>query len=91
MPSATLASETQSKEEAEALLLQAALRSDFLERFTDADIASLCEHLSFVGFEAEEQVMARGEVATWTAIVLSGELAAMVNGQVVGTMQAGHT
>ena len=63
--------------EAEQLLHEAREHSPFLKELDEGDIASLAAVVSVFAFEAGEQVMAKGEPATWVGIVLSGELAAV--------------
>ena len=81
-PADALASDMTDASEAEALLHEAREHSPFLEQLTAGDIASLAEVITVVGFETDEQVLAKGEPATWVGIVLSGELAAVIDGQV---------
>ena len=84
-----LSSETQDQLEAESLLRDARERSPFLKALDSGDLASLAQAVSIVGFDAGEQVMMKGQTATWVGIVLSGELAATVGDSVVGRMSAG--
>lgn len=82
-------SETTDILEAENLLRSAREHSPFLQNMDAGDVRSLASSISIVGFEAGEQVMVKGQTATWVGIVLSGELAALVNGNVVGRMGTG--
>jgi CRP-like cAMP-binding protein len=75
--------------EAEDLLRNACFQSPFLAQMNAGDIQSLASTISIVDFQEGEQVMAKGQTATWVGIVLSGELAALVNGAVVGKMGVG--
>lgn len=75
--------------EAERLLRDARDHSIFLRGFDAGDVASLANAISVVSFDTDEQVLVKGEEATFVGIVLSGMLAATVNGAVVGTMGAG--
>ena len=74
---------------AEIMLREARDGSAFLGKLDAGDLASLAQSISIVGYEAGEQVLVKGEPATWVGIVLSGELAASVDGAVVGTMGIG--
>jgi CRP-like cAMP-binding protein len=76
-------------DEATQLIREASRSSRFLQAFDAGDIASLATSISVVTFDEGEQILAKGEPATWVGIVLKGELAALVDGQVVGTMGAG--
>ena len=84
-----LVSETADILEAESLLREAREASPFLQDMNAGDIKSLATSISIVGFDAGEKVMAKGQTATWVGIVCTGELAAMVNGQVVGRIGSG--
>jgi len=75
--------------EAERLLREARDHSIFLRGFDAGDITSLANAISVVRFDRDEQVLAKDEEATFVGIVLSGVLAATVDGAVVGTMGAG--
>lgn len=84
----TLSSDTHELE-AERLLREARDHSIFLRGFDAGDVASLAQAISVVSFGKDERVLAKGEDATFVGIVLSGVLAATVDGAVVGTMGAG--
>jgi hypothetical protein len=76
-------------DEAAALFREASRSSTFLQAFNAGDIASLAQSISVVTFDKGEQILAKGEPASWVGIVLRGELGALVDGQVVGTMGTG--
>ena len=78
-----------SHSEAEELLLRTKTHSVFFESFNDADVTHMASYLSVLSFTANQPILKKGEPASWVGIILSGELAAYVDGKVVGTMGAG--
>jgi hypothetical protein len=76
--------------EAEQLMVEAQQHSPFLQRLNAGDISSLTSVINVVRVRKGEQVLCKGEPATWVGIVLSGSLAAEADGKVIGTMDAGH-
>ena len=75
--------------DAEELLLKAKARSIFLERFNDADVANMASFLNVLSFAKDEAIIRKGETASWVGIILSGELGAFVDGNLVGKMGTG--
>ena len=71
------------------MLSHAREKSTFLRRLEAEDIEAIIEHLNVLEFDEGEQIMVKGEAATWVGILLSGEVAALVNGEVVATMGVG--
>ena len=75
--------------DAEELLLKAKARSIFLERFNDADVANMASFLNVLSFAKDEAIIRKGETSSWVGIILSGELGAFVDGNLVGKMGTG--
>ena len=71
-----------SLEEAEVLILQAQASSKFLSSLNPEDVRNLAEHLVILKFEANEQIIKKGELASWMGIVLAGSLASFIASQV---------
>ena len=84
-----LINDTTDEDEAEVLLTHARAKSTFLQQLEPHDIQSIIKHLTVLEFDEGETIMVKGEAATWVGILLSGELSALVDGKVVGTMDTG--
>ena len=65
------------------------LMSQTLEQILGRRLKLLRDMATNFEYEVRAALAAKGEPATWVGIVLSGSLAALVDGQVVGTMGTG--
>ena len=71
------------------LLDRAQSRSQIFRDFTEVELRELSENISTLSFGPGETIMQKGENATWVGILVDGDLDAVINGKVVGSLRAG--